>query len=168
MRDGERGTRGASRREFLKATGAGLGAVAGVPGAAAAFDLEAFFQRHFRELTREELDDLLARLERKYSERYGKPFTVDAVGPNDGVVFGYGLDISRCIGCRRCVYACVEENNQSRDPEIHWIRVLEYEREHAIRSIDLDEGNPFSSARTRPAPGRAPPRRHGRSRTGSS
>jgi molybdopterin-containing oxidoreductase family iron-sulfur binding subunit len=140
----------------LKTAGAALGAVAGVPGAARAveFDLESFFQKHFTELSQEDLDSLLQRLERKYSEKYGKPITVGAIGPNDGVVFGYGLDISRCIGCRRCVYACVEENNQSRDPEIHWIRVLEYEREHAIRSIDLDEGKPFYDHERVPAEGK--------------
>jgi Fe-S-cluster-containing dehydrogenase component len=143
MSKGERKTRGASRREFLKTAGAGVAALAGVPGTARAFDLETFFQKHFRELSQEDLDALLARLERRYSEEYGKPVRVEATGPYDGVVFAYALDISRCIGCRRCVYACVDENNQSRDPEIHWIRVLEFEREHAIRDIDPEEGNPF-------------------------
>jgi len=42
------------------------------------------------------------------------------------------LDLSRCIGCRRCVYACVEENNQSREPQIHWIQVLQMEKEKGI------------------------------------
>jgi molybdopterin-containing oxidoreductase family iron-sulfur binding subunit len=154
MKNGERRTRAASRRQFLKAAGAGIGALAGVPGAAQAFDIESFFQRHFRELSQEELDDLLQRLERKYSKKYGKPIEVGAIGPNDEVVFGYGLDISRCIGCRRCVYACIAENNQSRDPQIQWIRVLEYEREHAIRSIDLDEGNPFYDHELVPAEGK--------------
>ena len=70
--------------------------------------------------------------EKKYTQKFAiARVEIDATGPVDGVVYGYGLDISRCIGCRRCVYACVEENNQSRDPQIHWIRVLEFEREHA-------------------------------------
>jgi len=141
-RDSDR-PRSASRRQFLKTAGAGLGALAGFPGAAEAFDLESLFQRHFRELSDEELQRVLERLEEKYSQKYGKPFTVDATGPYDEVVFGYGLDISRCIGCRRCVYACVDENNQSRDPQIHWIRVLEFERERVIRRIDFEEGRPF-------------------------
>jgi ferredoxin len=115
MKKVERATRGGSRRQFLKATGAGLGALAGVPAAARAFDLDSFLetwlQKHFLELSQEELDRLLARLERKYTEEFGKSVSVGAVGPQDGVVFAYGLDISRCIGCRRCVYACVEENN---------------------------------------------------------
>ena len=32
----------------------------------------------------------------------------------DGVEFVYALNLSRCIGCRKCVHACVEENNQTR------------------------------------------------------
>ena len=78
---------------------------------------------------------------------------MEATGPIDGVVYGYGLDVSRCIGCRRCVYACVEENNQSRDPEIHWIRVLEFEREKAMRGIELHDGNPYYDHESVPADG---------------
>ena len=60
--------------------------------------------------------------------------------PMDGVEFAYGLDIARCIGCRRCVYACVHENNQSRHPQIHWIRVLRMEKEYGI---DLTESTAY-------------------------
>jgi molybdopterin-containing oxidoreductase family iron-sulfur binding subunit len=45
--------------------------------------------------------------------------------PMDGVEFVYCLNLTRCIGCRKCVHACVAENNQSRNPEIQYIRVLE-------------------------------------------
>ena len=68
-------------------------------------------------------------LEREYAHRYQRDITVSDTPPMDGVEFGYGLDIARCVGCRRCVYACVDENNQSRDPQIHWIRVLRMEKE---------------------------------------
>jgi len=154
MPNREQKTRSTSRRQFLKATGAGVGALAGVPGAAKAFDFASFFQAHFRELSSEEIDGMIRRLEQKYSEKYGKPVTVDAVGPNDGVVFGYGLDLSRCIGCRRCVYACVDENNQSRDPQIHWIRVLEFDRQDVIRGIEFEDGNPFYDHEEVPAEGK--------------
>lgn len=150
----QREVRGASRREFLKVAAVGAAAVAGAPGAAEAFDIEAFFQKNFRELSDAELADVLARLESKYSKKYGQDVTVGAEGPIDGVVYGYGLDISRCIGCRRCVYACVEENNQSRDPQIQWIRVLEFEREAAIRGIDLEDGNPYYDHETVPDEGK--------------
>jgi len=150
----QREVRGASRREFLKTAAVGAAAIAGAPGAAQAFDIEAFFQKNFRELSEAELAGVLARLEKKYSKKYRKDVSVGAEGPMDGVVYGYGLDISRCIGCRRCVYACVEENNQSRDPQIHWIRVLEFEREAAIRGIDLEQGNPYYDHETVPAEGK--------------
>jgi len=147
----EREVRGASRREFLKVAATGAAAAMGAPGAAQAFDFESFLQKNFRQMSDEEIDEVVDRLSRKYSKKYGKEVTVNAVGPLDDVVYGYGLDISRCIGCRRCVYACVDENNQSRDPQIHWIRVLEFEREAAIRGIDLEDGNPYYDHETVPA-----------------
>jgi len=55
-------------------------------------------------------------------------------------VFGYALDLSRCIGCRRCVHACVAENNQSRDPEVQWIRVLQMDKE---KGIDFAHADPY-------------------------
>ena len=155
MPNSERRVRSTSRRQFLKAAGAGVSALAGAPGAAKAFDLDAYFQAHFRELSQEEIEGVIHRLERKYSEKYGRPVTVDAVGPNDGVLFGYGLDISRCIGCRRCVYACVGENNQSREPQIHWIRVLEFEQRDVIRRIDFEDGDPFYDHEQVPAEGKS-------------
>ncbi len=101
----------------------------------------------------------------------------------DGVEFAYGLDLSRCVGCRRCVYACVHENNQSRDPQIHWIRVLEMGRTTASISPSPTSTTtprrspnprasisrwPASSAANRPAPRSVRSRRPGRRRTASS
>ena len=60
--------------------------------------------------------------------------------PMPGVLFAYALDLSRCIGCRRCVYACVEENNQSRDPQIQWIRVLAMDKD---KGIDFAHADPY-------------------------
>lgn len=145
---------GASRRKFLRQAAAGAAAVVGVPGAAEAFDIESFFQKHFREMSDEDVHELTERLARKNQEKFGKPFEVSAAGPLDNVVYGYGLDISRCIGCRRCVYACAEENNLSRDPQVHWIRVLEFEREHALRGIELEEGNAYYDHDLVPAEGK--------------
>jgi len=151
-----RGVRGASRREFLKTAAVGIGAAAGAPGAARAleFDIEGFLQKNFRQLSDAEILEVIERLSRTYSQQFGKQVTVGAAGPLDGVVYGYGLDISRCIGCRRCVYACVDENNQSRDPQIHWIRVLEFEREAAVRGINLEDGNPYYDPPTVPTEGK--------------
>ena len=93
--------------------------------AAAGFLLTACGPRRLRELPKERLQASLQEMERRYAEQYGKPVNVSGEPAIPGVEFAYALDLSRCIGCRRCVYACVEENNQSRDPQIHWIRVFQ-------------------------------------------
>ena len=127
-----------SRRTFI----AGVGAVAGAAAAATVAPelVERYLQRNFRELSPERVDALIADLEKTCSAKYGKSVTVSTTPATDGVVFGYGLDLSRCIGCRRCVYACAEENNQSREPQTHWIRVLQMDKD---KGIDLSETNAY-------------------------
>ena len=100
--------------------------------------LNEFFQQNFRTLSKKEKDDIVKNLQVKYKETYGKEFHVSTEPAMEGVLFGYALDLSRCIGCRKCVYACVGENNQSRDPQIHWIQVLEMEKD---KGIDLAHSN---------------------------
>ena len=88
-----------------------------------------WFQGSYRLMSQEEKDEACTRLERRYSEEYGKDVTVDSTPAQEGVLFGYALNIQKCIGCRRCAKACVKENNQSRgDQEIEWIRVLKMEK----------------------------------------
>lgn len=121
-----------SRRKVLKGLAAGIGLVV-MPGRDASASVwEEFFQKHFRELSKDELKSVIARLEKDYSKQYAKQVTVKSTPPIEGVRYGYGLDLSRCIGCRRCVYACVGENNQSRDPQIHWIRVMQLDKEKGV------------------------------------
>lgn len=79
-------------------------------------------------MDKEELKRVIERLENQYFKKFKRKITVKTTAPIPGVVFGYGLDLSRCIGCRRCVYACVKENNQSRNPQIHWITVLRFRK----------------------------------------
>ncbi len=117
-----------SRRAVLKGAALGAAAIALPTRDAAASVWEAFFQRHFSELNARDLEKVLGRLEREYEKKYNQKIEVGANKALPGVSFGYGLDLSRCIGCRRCVYACVEENNQSREPQIHWITVLRFKK----------------------------------------
>jgi Fe-S-cluster-containing dehydrogenase component len=126
---------GVTRRDFVKLVSASAGAWL---AACSSAERERFLQRNFRELNAEDKAQMLRRLEAEYSERYHKPVTVGAEPALPGVVFGYALDLSRCIGCRRCVYACVKENNQSRDPQIHWITVLEMEKERGVDVMHAD------------------------------
>jgi Fe-S-cluster-containing dehydrogenase component len=117
-----------NRRQFASTTAA----------AAAGGLLTACGPRRLREVPRERLHALVGELEREYSAKYGAGVHVADTAAQPGVVFAYALDISRCIGCRRCVHACVEENNQSRDPEVHWIRVLSMEKEKGIDFAHAD------------------------------
>jgi Fe-S-cluster-containing dehydrogenase component len=120
-----------SRRTFIKNISlASLSALALAGCDAETFDN--FLQRSFRVLSKKEKDDIIKNLEIKYKEKYGKEFHISDKSAIDGTLFGYALDLSRCIGCRRCVYACVKENNQSRDPQIHWIEVLQMEKEKGV------------------------------------
>ncbi len=89
---------------------------------------ERFFQKHYKEMTPAEMEAALERIAREVERRQGVTPTVQDIKPLDGVEFVYALNISRCIGCRKCVHACVEENNQSRSPEIQYIRVLKMEK----------------------------------------
>jgi len=126
-----------NRRTFLKSAAAVTAAMALPVKPADAFSWEAFLQRHFKEMTKDELNKVLDRLKKEYEEKYELSFNIKATKPIPGKLFGYGLDLSRCIGCRRCVYACVKENNQSIDPQIHWISVLRFERgRHGVSALE--------------------------------
>ncbi len=87
--------------------------------------LGGLFQNHFSRLSPDEVGETLARMERKYKEKYKQDVRVEATSALPNTLFGYALNLSRCRGYRDCVSACVEENNQSRDSEIQYIRVLE-------------------------------------------
>ena len=128
------------RRSFLVGGTAAMGAIAaGVTGASAGF-IEDMLHENFKEMSPEHLKRIVREMEQEYTAKYGKDVTVSTKGAQPGVLFGYGLDLSRCIGCRRCVYGCVNENNQSREPQIHWIRVLEMEKS---KGINLEESDPY-------------------------
>ena len=106
-----------------------------------------FFQGHFILMSDEEKKQAIARLEKRYSAQYGKKTTVSDAPAPERVLFGYALDISKCIGCRRCVHACVKENNQSRhDPEVQWIQVMKMPKGNISFTADqLDKGYPEKS-----------------------
>lgn len=135
-----------TRRGFLfKGAAAGAGAAAVVAALSPLRHLstgdlptlDEFLQRHYKEMTPEDKERVLARIAGEVKRRHNVEVVVKDPPPLDGVEFVYGLNISRCIGCRKCVHACVQENNQSRSPAIQYIRVLEMEK----GSIDVESSD---------------------------
>jgi Fe-S-cluster-containing dehydrogenase component len=132
-----------TRRVALKVIGATLGAGAFAHAIAPITEwtddltLDELLQRHYRELTPAQLEEVLARLEREARERYGREVHIRDQPPIAGVEFGYALNLSVCIGCRRCVEACHQENNHDRRTNNSYIRVLEMEQ----GSMDMEKGN---------------------------
>ena len=140
-----------NRRTFLKGAALGLAATALPLDKADASFWEAFFQKYYREMSEEEKKKVIQRLEKEYLQKYKKEIKVGDEKALPGVLFGYGLDLSRCIGCRRCVYACVDENNQSKDPQIHWITVLRFKK--GEKFTDLEESEKYYNPKEVPEPG---------------
>jgi molybdopterin-containing oxidoreductase family iron-sulfur binding subunit len=122
-----------SRRKFVSAAAA----------AAAGWILTSCGPKRLYDVPPERLKEAIREMEAGYAEAFGAQVAVSDAGPLPGVEFAYALDISRCVGCRRCVYACVEENNQSRDPQVQWIRVLSMELEGGV---DFSESDPYYDA----------------------
>ncbi|MDH3615504.1 MAG: 4Fe-4S dicluster domain-containing protein [Gammaproteobacteria bacterium] len=122
-----------ARRKFLAGLGMGAAAAVGQPAWGGEIFQDAFadfFQKDYRRMSAEEIAAALERIERKAKSRYDVEIDCQNTPPQQGVVYGYAINISRCKGYRDCVYACVKENNLGRDSQMQYIRVLQ-----------LDQGN---------------------------
>lgn len=136
-------TGGITRRTALKAVGATLGAaafakaVAPLTEWAANESVDDFLQKHYRELSPVDMALVLDRIVKDTKEDYGADVEVRDLRPQEGVKLGYALNLSICVGCRRCAEACHVENNHDRPSGNSYIRVLEMEK----GSLDLAKGN---------------------------
>jgi Fe-S-cluster-containing dehydrogenase component len=146
------------RRSFLRAS-AGATAVAGVAALAAGLaplrelsgftSVDKFLQKHYREMTPQDMERTLDRISREVERQYKIRPHVRDYKPLDGVEFVYALNLSRCIGCRKCVNACVVENNQSGDPALEYIRVVKMPN----GTFDLNKGDHNYAPETVPEEG---------------
>lgn len=150
-----------ARRRFLQGVaqvGLAGGAVAATAGAAHAAwggatlqdALGSFFQDQYQRMTPDEIAAALARIERKAQRQHGVAIHCENTPPIPNTVFGYALNISKCKGYRDCVEACVKENNQGRDSQVQYIRVLELNN----GTLNLESSNHYYNPDSVPAAGK--------------
>ena len=123
---------------------------AGADGETLSDALGSLFQKHYKAMSPEEVKEAIARVERRAKRQYGLDVTVGNEPPIDGVVFGYALNISKCKGVRKCVEACIAENNTGRDSQVQYIRVLELDH----GDMNLHRSDHYYEAETVPRPGK--------------
>ena len=140
-----------TRRTFLKGSAASLAGMAGVVAAlkplleleAGELSMEDLLQKHYRELDPQELQRIMRRLEKECRRQYGAGARIQDLKPGEGVEFAYALNLSACIGCRKCAHACLAENNQSREHEhdlhMSYLRGLELE----TGAINVEESDQY-------------------------
>jgi Fe-S-cluster-containing dehydrogenase component len=97
-----------------------------------------YIKGNYRFMTEEERAETIARLERLAQLRRGEDVTIQSTGPQPGVIFGYAFNISKCKGFRRCIEACINENNLDRRADTQYIRIFEFEDGNVI---DLDHAD---------------------------
>ena len=96
-----------------------------------------YIKGNYRFMTAQERAETIARLERLAELQRGAEVTIQSTGAQPGVLFGYAFNISKCKGFRRCVEACINENNLDRGAATQYIRIFEMED----GLIDLDEAD---------------------------
>ncbi|MBF0421479.1 MAG: 4Fe-4S dicluster domain-containing protein [Magnetococcales bacterium] len=147
---------GHRRRTLLR----GLAAVAGAASATAAAvetegpsswadALDRLLQQHFVRMSASEVQQALRRIEREALRQHRIHLQCDATQPLDQVRFAQALNLAVCKGSRRCVEACVRENNCGRGGALENIRVLSL----MGMTTELEQANPYFNPPLVPEPG---------------
>jgi Fe-S-cluster-containing dehydrogenase component len=129
-----------TRRAAIKAAAATVGAGAAARALAplqpwaSDLTLDELLQRHYKELSQEDMERTLRRIEANTLAEHGVEVHCDDPRPLPGVQFAYALNLSLCNGNRRCAEACHEENNHDRHTGTSYIRVIELKK----GSLSLD------------------------------
>lgn len=96
-----------------------------------------YIKGNYQYMTDDERAETVARLEELARLRTGVEARIQTTPAQEGVMFGYAFNISKCQGFRNCIEACIQENNLDRKAETNYIRIFEMEN----GSIDLDEAD---------------------------
>ena len=145
------------RRHFIGGLAAFAGGVAATGTAQAAWGgktlqdtLGGFFQDHYQRMTPQEIEDALGRIERRAKRNFGVEISCEDTKPIPGTLFGYALNISKCKGYRDCVAGCIKENNQGRDSQVQYIRVLQMDKS----TMNLETSEHYYDPATVPVEGK--------------
>lgn len=98
---------------------------------------EEYFKGNFRLMSAEEKAQTVERLTNLARIKSGRNVHIKASDANEGVLYGYAFNISKCKGYRECVKACVQENNLDRNTEMQYIRIFEMKN----GEMNLEEGD---------------------------
>jgi Fe-S-cluster-containing dehydrogenase component len=138
-----------TRRQFLAASAAvGASLAAGTACNDPAF--QAYFQKHYLQLTEADKKRIFERLEKEVEQTKGVRVKISDPRPLPNVQFAYALNLSVCNGNRRCVEACARENNLPDEPQIRYIRVVELDNV----THHLERGNVYYDHEKVPEPGK--------------
>jgi Fe-S-cluster-containing dehydrogenase component len=133
---------GVSRRHVVAGLGATLGAAAFGAALSPLFQgnkvsAEELMQRHYKELSPEDKQTVIARLEADAKATYGREVKISDPQPTPKTKFVYAINLSVCNGNGKCVEACHRENNHDRGTNQSYIRVLEMPK----GTMDMEQGN---------------------------
>ena len=118
-----------SRRRFLEGLGAvfGVAAAGVIPAVASSVPVRGNVANAAEEVPVATGDPVLDKIiaHNQPINYPGRP--VKYADPAGGQNWAMVIDVKACIGCRKCVYSCVKENNIGRDSGFTYIQVLEME-----------------------------------------
>ncbi|MBF0605593.1 MAG: 4Fe-4S dicluster domain-containing protein [Nitrospirae bacterium] len=147
-----------SRRTLLKGLAAGATAsiATGTAHALGIIDtptlsdtLDHLLQNHFKRMSPEEVQQALARIQRDAQRTHKIALQCTVTPPLPNVQFAQALNLAACKGTRRCVEACIRENNCGRGGALENIRVLSMPQ----TATSLTQADPYYNPPTIPEPG---------------
>jgi molybdopterin-containing oxidoreductase family iron-sulfur binding subunit len=107
-------------------------------------DLAKSKEKYAKEKCKESADSICKRFgenspECKLARKHCEEIKVKWTLAKKGIRWAMALDLNKCIGCRRCAYACVQENNVDRTQGLEWIKVVSVNREELeLLGVDLN------------------------------
>lgn len=136
-----------NRRESLKTLVSGAGAALTMTGCGPLMKEEQrekvglkwdeYFKTNYRLMSESERKGTIERLTRLAKLDRGENVQISSTPAQEGVLFGYAFNISKCRGYMDCIEACLKENNQDRATNMQYINIFEMEN----GNMSLESGN---------------------------